>query len=180
MKSNIVIYYILTTFFLIVAAMYTVWHMISYNGEIEWAGSMALLACSILFAFIAYYLNLHYKKQGGELTEDLLEADIDDGDPEIGEFSPWSWWPIILAGAIRSCCAGTRYRVLLLAVVLLNPLYCCGCCGIGLRILSRLLRSLTARGVRLHSSSAGSGHSEPAERFYMGALADSHKHCQDR
>ncbi|MGO1434271.1 MAG: aa3-type cytochrome oxidase subunit IV [Canibacter sp.] len=106
MKSNIVIYYILTTFFLIVAAMYTVWHMISYNGEIEWAGSMALLACSILFAFIAYYLNLHYKKQGGELTEDLLEADIDDGDPEIGEFSPWSWWPIILAGAIALAALG--------------------------------------------------------------------------
>ncbi|WP_230006844.1 cytochrome c oxidase subunit 4, partial [Microbacterium sp. Bi128] len=21
------------------------------------------------------------------------------GDPEMGEFSPWSWWPIILAGS---------------------------------------------------------------------------------
>jgi len=25
------------------------------------------------------------------------DADIDDGDPELGFYSPWSWWPIILA-----------------------------------------------------------------------------------
>ncbi|WEK62914.1 MAG: cytochrome c oxidase subunit 4 [Candidatus Microbacterium colombiense] len=24
---------------------------------------------------------------------------MDDGDPELGEFSPWSWWPIVLAGS---------------------------------------------------------------------------------
>jgi hypothetical protein len=35
----------------------------------------------------------------GELPEDILTSDIDDGDPELGEFSPWSWWPIVLAGS---------------------------------------------------------------------------------
>jgi hypothetical protein len=35
--------------------------------------------------------------QGGELAEDRPDANIDDGDPELGHFSPWSWWPILLA-----------------------------------------------------------------------------------
>ena len=46
---------------------------------------------------IAVYLWLVQKKQGGVLIEDLDDSDIDDGDPEIGEFSPWSWWPLVLA-----------------------------------------------------------------------------------
>lgn len=39
-----------------------------------------------------------HKEQGGELPEDRLDANIDDGDAELGFFSPWSWWPIVLAG----------------------------------------------------------------------------------
>ena len=31
------------------------------------------------------------------LPESRQDAEIDDGDPEIGYFSPWSWWPITLA-----------------------------------------------------------------------------------
>ena len=34
------------------------------------------------------------------LVEDIDDSDIDDGDPELGEFSPWSWWPIVLAFAL--------------------------------------------------------------------------------
>jgi hypothetical protein len=40
-----------------------------------------------------------HKAQGAELPEDRLDANIDDGDAELGFFSPWSWWPIVLAGA---------------------------------------------------------------------------------
>ncbi|NKF33177.1 cytochrome c oxidase subunit 4, partial [Pseudomonas sp. BGM005] len=29
----------------------------------------------------------------------ILTSDIDDGDPELGDFSPWSWWPLVLAGS---------------------------------------------------------------------------------
>ena len=106
MRSNIVIFIVLMVYFTVVAVAYTAWHMLNYAGEIEWAGSLALIGCGVLFGFIAYYLNLHYKKQGGTLAEDRLDADIDDGDPEIGEFSPWSWWPILLAGAISITLAG--------------------------------------------------------------------------
>ena len=36
-------------------------------------------------------------KEHGDIPEDIPTAEIDDGDPEIGHFSPWSWWPMILA-----------------------------------------------------------------------------------
>ncbi len=32
------------------------------------------------------------------LPEDRMDANIDDGDAEQGFFSPWSWWPVVLAG----------------------------------------------------------------------------------
>jgi hypothetical protein len=40
-----------------------------------------------------------YSAQGAELPEDRLDANIDDGDAELGFFSPWSWWPIMLAAS---------------------------------------------------------------------------------
>lgn len=99
MKSNVVIFSILTAYFVIVATVYTVWNLIEH-GRLEWAGSLAILLSGGLSGFIAAYLALTRKKQGGELIEDRLDSDIDDGDPELGEFSPWSWWPIFLAFAI--------------------------------------------------------------------------------
>lgn len=96
MKSNIVIFWTLAVFFAIVTTMYTVWNLVTH-GRLEWAGSMALLACGTLSGFIAFYIGLVQKKLGGVLVEDLEDADIDDGDPELGEFSPWSWWPFFLA-----------------------------------------------------------------------------------
>ena len=98
MKSNIVIFAILGTYFLVLAAAYSIWNIVEH-GYLEWAGSTTILLSSGLAFFIAYYLGLVQKKQGGVLVEDLEEADIDDGDPELGEFSPWSWWPIFLSGS---------------------------------------------------------------------------------
>lgn len=96
MKSNVVVFGILTVYFLVVATVYTVWNLIEH-GRPEWAGSTALLLSGALNGFIAFYVQLTRKKQGGELVEDRQDSDIDDGDPELGEFSPWSWWPIVLA-----------------------------------------------------------------------------------
>ncbi|WP_166984796.1 cytochrome c oxidase subunit 4 [Canibacter zhoujuaniae] len=100
MKSNIVIYSVLAVYFFVIATLYTVWHMIAYNGEVEWAGSLAVAGSGFLALFYVGYLTLNYRKQGGQLLEDQAEADIDDADPEIGEFSPWSWWPLLLAFGI--------------------------------------------------------------------------------
>ncbi|EYT53693.1 hypothetical protein H490_0110090 [Leucobacter sp. UCD-THU] len=112
MKSNIVIFWILTAYFVLLASVYTIWNM-SVHGYPEWAGSTAILLSGGLTGFIAFYLGLVKKKQGGVLHEDRLDADIDDGDPELGEFSPWSWWPLFLAfGAsmvVLGLCVGFNF-----------------------------------------------------------------------
>ena len=99
MKSNVVIFGILTAYFVIVGGAYIAWNLITH-GYLEWVGTVAILLSGGLTAFIAVYLWLVQKKQGGVLVEDIDDSDIDDGDPELGEFSPWSWWPIVLAFAL--------------------------------------------------------------------------------
>ena len=96
MKSNIVIFWILTVYLVVLATVYTVWNML-VHGYPEWAGSTAIMLSGGLTGFIASYLMLVQRKQGGVLVEDREDSDVDDGDPELGEFSPWSWWPIVLA-----------------------------------------------------------------------------------
>lgn len=96
MKANTVLFWILTVYFVLLAAVYTGWNLLTH-GYVEWTGTVAELLAGGLTGFIAVYLMLVQKKQGGVLTEDLEDSDIDDGDPELGDFSPWSWWPIMLA-----------------------------------------------------------------------------------
>lgn len=101
MRANTNLWWLLAAFFFVVAVAYTAWSIIFYSGElvtrIEWVGSVALLFAALMSALIAFYVQRVHRAQGGELPEDTLTADIDDGDPEMGEFSPWSWWPIVLA-----------------------------------------------------------------------------------
>ncbi|GAA5036902.1 cytochrome c oxidase subunit 4 [Microbacterium fluvii] len=104
MRTNVGLWWLLSIFFLLVAAIYTTWSIIAHPDRewyhaVEWVGSVALLFTSIMGALIAFYVGKVHKAQGGELPEDILTADIDDGDPELGEFSPWSWWPIVLAAS---------------------------------------------------------------------------------
>ena len=97
MKTNINLFWILLGFFVLLDVVYIAWALID-TGEVELVGAVAIGLCGLLSAFIAFYLRLVYKNQGGELPEDRLDADIDDGDAEQGFFPPWSWWPVILAG----------------------------------------------------------------------------------
>ncbi len=112
MKSNIVIFWLIAVYMVVLGGVYSVWNFIS-NERIEWVGSMTIVGGGFLCGMIAVYLMLVQKKQGGVLTEDLEMADIDDGDPEIGEFSPWSWWPIFLAAAcavvVLGLCVGFNF-----------------------------------------------------------------------
>ena len=102
MRTNVGLWWLLVGFFFLMATIYTLWSIIAhpelewYHG-IEWVGTVALLFTSLMSALIAFYIGRVHKAQGGDLPEDTLTADIDDGDPELGEFSPWSWWPIVLA-----------------------------------------------------------------------------------
>ncbi len=100
MRANVNLWWILAVFFLIVTGTYVVWNLADPNhGRIEWVGTIALLFSALMAVMVGFYLGRVQKAQGGVLPEDRLNADIDDGDPELGEFSPWSWWPMVLAGS---------------------------------------------------------------------------------
>lgn len=98
MKTNIHVFWILASFFWLAGILYTVWSTLDpMHGAIEWVGTPALILCGALFALIAFYLGRAHSAQGGELPEDIPTADIDDGDTEVGFYSPWSWWPMMVA-----------------------------------------------------------------------------------
>ena len=101
MNANVKLYWILTVFFFILAGLYTVWSLLDQaHQRIEWVGTITLLLSGLLWALIAFYLGKVYSAQGAELAEDRLDANIEDGDAEQGHFSPWSWWPIVLAASV--------------------------------------------------------------------------------
>lgn len=103
MRTNIVVFWIIAAFFWGCAAVYTVWCLISpiSDHQVEWVGTLAMGLTGVLGAFIAFFLMRTHAGQGGvELPEDRNDGNIDDGDPELGHFSPWSWWPMILGGAV--------------------------------------------------------------------------------
>lgn len=105
MRVNANIFWLLTVFFGLAGAVYTVWSIIDFpnnphregGSPVEWVGTLAISLGGVMSAFLAFYISITKKAQGGELPEDTATADIDDGDPELGHFSPWSWWPFVLA-----------------------------------------------------------------------------------
>jgi len=112
MGANSKLFWILCGFFVLSDIVYVIWS-VAYASQglatspsfvpgapIEWVGTVALALAAVLSALIAFYLGRLHAAQGGELPEDVLDADIDDGDPEQGFFSPHSWWPVLLAGSL--------------------------------------------------------------------------------
>jgi len=111
MRANANLFLILAIFFWIADAAYITWSLLDpvhvvnvaegapWYHNIEWVGSLGIFLSGILAAFISFYVGRVHKGQGGELPEDRAEALIDDGDAEQGFFSPWSWWPVMLAGS---------------------------------------------------------------------------------
>jgi hypothetical protein len=110
MKTNIAILLILAAYFFIIAAVYTVWSLID-TSSVEWAGTLAIGLSGILVLFIAFFLQVQLSNQGGPLPEDRLDANIDDGEAELGFYSPWSWWPVILAAGAALAFVGLAVGV---------------------------------------------------------------------
>ncbi len=113
MRTNTGLWWLLSGFFLLMAVVYTTWAIVqspdqAWHTGLEPVGTVALLFTAIMGALIAFYVGRVHSAQGGELPEDVLTADIDDGDPELGEFSPWSWWPIVLAFSAALGMLGSR------------------------------------------------------------------------
>ncbi len=104
MRTNSGLWWLLAGAFLLFDIVYVGWGILArpdlpWYETIEWVGAPALLLAAIMATMIAFYVQRVHRAQGGELPSDILTADVDDGDPEAGEFSPWSWWPIVLASA---------------------------------------------------------------------------------
>jgi hypothetical protein len=102
MRGTANLFWILAAFCVLLSGVYTVWSLLDVNidihsGRIEWVGSLGLLLVAIMSTLIAFYVTrLHRSQKGGELPEDRVDANIDDGDAEQGFFSPWSWWPVMM------------------------------------------------------------------------------------
>jgi uncharacterized membrane protein len=108
MRANQILFWFLAGFFVLADVVYIIWsltdpihgNVTSNRGpEIEWVGTVGIGLAAILAGFIGFFISRTYKAQGGELPEDRLDATIEDGDAEQGFYSPWSWWPIMLAAS---------------------------------------------------------------------------------
>ena len=118
MRSHIGIWWLLAAFFGVMAVTYTWWNLIAH-GEVEWVGTVALSFGIFMSAMIAFYIQVVHKGQHGvDLPEDRDDADIDDGDAELGEFSPGSWWPLVLAASAALMILGLAVGHFLIPVAL--------------------------------------------------------------
>lgn len=95
MRTNYGMFTILAIFFILADAVYTTWNM-GVDGHPEWAGTVGMAMAAIMAFFLQFYLRMADKSVGGRLPEDRVDANIEDGDAELGHFSPWSWWPLVL------------------------------------------------------------------------------------
>jgi hypothetical protein len=95
MKFNGNLFWFLAVFYAIDTAGYIIWNFNTYDGYFEPIGSAALGMLVAMSVFLAFYIQFTEKRQG-PVPEDRLDANIEDGDSEIGYFAPWSWWPFFL------------------------------------------------------------------------------------
>ena len=97
MRSNIIILLVMAAYFSIADIAYAVWS-VWYFGHLEVIGTAAMGLLVILSLFIAYYLWSGLKR-AGTLPEDNLTGNIEDESGEVGFYSPWSWWPLMLGAS---------------------------------------------------------------------------------
>lgn len=95
MKFNANLFWFLTVFYFVDSAAYAIWFANSNNGGYEPIGTAALAMLGFMSLFLGFYVQKTHKTQG-PVPEDRLDANIEDGESEIGFFAPWSWWPFFL------------------------------------------------------------------------------------
>jgi hypothetical protein len=92
MKIEYRLLILLTPFFAAVGVVYGFW-----SGW-EPVGSAALLLTACLSAMIGTYLALTAKRIDPR-PEDDPDGLIEQGAGDQGVYAPWSWWPLVIAGA---------------------------------------------------------------------------------
>ena len=97
MISNVRILLVMAAYFTLTTIAYGVWTYLEW-GAIEPIGTAAMGLLIILSVFVAYYLWMGTRRTA-TLPEDNLDAEISDDSGEVGFFSPWSWWPLVLGAS---------------------------------------------------------------------------------
>lgn len=95
MRIEARLFEILTALFIVVSIAYGVLTA-TFRGEIEWAGTTALVLTGGLTLIIGTFFRFVARRLDTR-PEDYEDADIADGAGELGFFSPHSWWPIVAA-----------------------------------------------------------------------------------
>ena len=90
MKFETRLFLYLTPFFVIVAVVYGFWS----GWEAVGVGALGLTAG--LVGMIGMYLGMLARRIDAR-PEDDPYAEVEQGAGEQGVFSPWSWWPLVLA-----------------------------------------------------------------------------------
>ena len=96
MKVETKLFMYLAPFFAVVGVV--------YGYLVEWmepVGYLALFLTAGMSLMIGFYFGFTGRRIGPR-PEDRLDGEIHEGSGEQGFFSPWSWWPLVLATA----CAG--------------------------------------------------------------------------
>jgi hypothetical protein len=90
MKVETRLFLWMAPFFTFLAVVYGFW-----SGW-EPVGSAALLMVALLVAMVGGYFTLLTKRIDARPEDDPL-AEIEQGAGDQGVFSPWSWWPLVIA-----------------------------------------------------------------------------------
>lgn len=87
------IFELLTIFFFAIGTLYLILSR-------EPAGSAALFLTGGLTLIVGTYFRFVARRLEGPRPEDNPAGEVSDGAGDVGFFSPGSYWPIILAGAV--------------------------------------------------------------------------------
>ncbi|MGK4064782.1 cytochrome c oxidase subunit 4 [Rothia sp. HC945] len=91
MRENAILFWILFIFFIPVTIVYGF-----MTGFTEWVGFPALLLTALMSAFLGFFFSFTAKKHPNQ-PSDNLDGEIVDAAGDYGFYSPWSWWPLLLA-----------------------------------------------------------------------------------
>lgn len=99
MKVESRIFYVVTIFCFFIAIVYGVWTHLQSGYGVEPVGLVALLLTGGLALIAGSYLQF-ISRRIEPRPEDREDAEISEGAGEMGFFSPGSYWPIAMAGAV--------------------------------------------------------------------------------
>ena len=98
MRYSVKLFTFLGAFFILLVTDYTVCGTIYLRDRFEPVGIVALLLSGFCFFFIAFYLHITDRNLD-PAPEDDLRGNIEQIQGDFGFFSPYSWWPLVLAFA---------------------------------------------------------------------------------